>query len=94
MALLPSAPQIELRLGPVLKRVSRALKAADRAAGESLLPGVPADSDADVAGDDSDAEDDADDVSDGDGVDDAADEEVEEDEEMEDDGDDGDAGGI
>ena len=44
----PPPLQIELRLAPVLKRVSRALKAAERA-GDSLLPGVPQ-SDSDGAG--------------------------------------------
>jgi hypothetical protein len=71
---------MELRLGPVLKRVSRALKAAERAPEGGLLPGVPPDSDADVADEDEEQEGDDDDASGSDGAG-AAGEEEEEDEE-------------
>jgi len=79
-------PQIELRITPLLKRVSRALKAAERARGP-LLPGVPS-SDDEAAGTDGDA--DADD-GDADGDDDVAggdEDEAGEDEEDEDEDDD------
>jgi hypothetical protein len=78
---LPHHPQMELRLGPVLKRVSRALKAAERAPEGGLLPGVPPDSDADVADEEEEEEGDDDDASGSDGEEGAAGEEEEEDEE-------------
>ena len=79
-------PQIELRITPLLKRVSRALKAAERARAP-LLPGVPSsddeaagtDSEGDPGADDGDGDADGDDVAGGD-EDEAGEDEEDEDE--------------